>query len=70
MSNREQRTHQSVFPDAAPNTTPTAPLTTPDPLSTRRELSVRALQTIYSSVACSGLSDWVHLLEAIARGNP
>lgn len=67
MSNREQRTHQSVFPDAAPSTTTVAPLTKPDPLPTRRELSVRVLQTIYSGVACSGLSDSAHLLEAIAR---
>jgi hypothetical protein len=69
MSNCEQRTHQSVVPDAAPSTTTVAPLTKPDPRPTRRDLSVSALQTIYSSVACSGLSDGAHLLEAIARGS-
>jgi len=67
MSNREQRTHQSVFPDAVPSTT-VAPLTKPDPLPTRRDLSVCALQTIHPSGVCSGdLSDWAHLLEAGIR---
>jgi hypothetical protein len=68
MSNCEQRTRQSVVPDAAPSKTTVAPLTKSAPLPARRDLSVSALQTIYCSVACSGgLSDGAHLLEAIAR---
>ena len=80
MSNRDQPTHQRVFPDAAPtgrvetvarlNTKTVGPLTKPDPSPTRRDLSVRALQTIHPLGAFSGgTGDWVHLLEATGRGD-
>jgi hypothetical protein len=36
MSNREQQTHQSGFPDGAANKMSVAPLTKPDPLPMRR----------------------------------
>jgi hypothetical protein len=45
-------------------------LTRHDRQPTRQDLSVRALETIHPNAANSNIpSDWVHLLEALGRGD-
>ena len=58
VSKRDHETHRAesrAEPDSAP---------------TRQDLSVRAIETIYPSASNSnGTGDWVHLLEALGRGD-